>query len=71
MKKILFLAILFFSGLLFSCCPEKKNKQNRSSEIVQVDFSHFKTIHKEKGSNIPEDHFELTEDCSEREFGPV
>lgn len=70
MKK---LTILFLSVLLFSCCPcEKKNthpqEETNTNKAVEVDSSHFKTISKEKDSNVPNEDIEW---LFEREFGPV
>lgn len=71
MKKSISLTILIFSGLLFSCCPEKNNQQARSSEVVQADSSPSKPVLEEKEGNKPEDDLELIGDCLEEEFGPT
>lgn len=73
MKKLTF---VFFALFLFSCCPEKKKEQTvptenqevKSNTTIKVDSSHFKTISKEKDSDIPEKEIEW---LFEGEWGPV
>lgn len=70
MKKLTF---LFFALFLFSCCPEKKKatqpkEETKTNKVIEVDSSHFKTISKEKGSDIPDEEIEW---LFEEEWGPV
>lgn len=69
MKKLTF---LFFALFLFSCCPDKKDTQpkeeTKTNKVVEVDSSHFKTISKEKESDIPDEEIEW---LFEEERGPV
>lgn len=70
MKKLTF---LFFALFLFSCCPEKKKdtqpkEETKTNKVVEVDSCHFKTISKEKDSDIPDEEIEW---LFEGEWGPV
>lgn len=70
MKKLTF---VFFALFLSSCCPEKKKdtqpkEETKTNKVVEVDSSHFKTLSKEKDSDIPDEEIEWYFD---KEWGPV